>query len=301
MKIEANLISLGTAKLTNHEYGFSSKSSINEFDENIFLEKIYELGIRNIDTSPRYGKAQDTIGKFIKNNNIEFLVSSKVDNLIPREKKSTIKVIDEVKKNLEKLNLEKLDICYLHQNEIEIISDPYIMEGLMILRENNFINLIGASIYNNEEFDFVIKSKEFDIIQCPINVTDLKFYSKFNKENNNTKKIVARSVYLQGLLLNYVESDITNISNDMLSYFKYLDDLAKELSISRFELVKSVIFSLSNIHQFIIGTNKIENILKTLQISDIDMGSNEIIELINKAEKNKFWTNPRNWFQNSYK
>ena len=296
MQLESSLISLGTAKLGNHNYGFSSKSLSIDLDENKFLENAFNIGIKNIDTSPRYGKAQEILGKFIKKTNHSFLISSKVDELSPRDKKSTLKVVDQVKRSLDVLNIENLDICYLHQNELEIISDEYIIEGLMILKNNNYINSIGASVYNHDEFEYALKSDFFDVIQCPINATNLSFYTRFIEEKSS-KKIIARSIFLQGLLLNYENDYVKNISKEMLNYFDYLNTLAIKLSITRYDLVKSLIFSLNNIHQIILGTDSIANLKENIKMTKLDIHDDLFLELFQKANKFKWWSNPRNWIR----
>ena len=73
-------------------------------------------------------------------------------------------MVASVKNSLKKLKKDTLDICYLHQNEIEILSDPYIQEGLELLKDLKLIIKSGASVYTIEECEYCMNSIFFDSI-----------------------------------------------------------------------------------------------------------------------------------------
>ena len=100
------------------------------------------------------------------------------------------------------INKDFLDICYLHQNEIEIISDHYIQEGLEKLKELKLVKKTGVSIYCYDECQYAIESNTFDYVQVPISVFDLDFHERFIRNNQTSIHFVARSLLLQGILVN---------------------------------------------------------------------------------------------------
>ena len=44
-------------------------------------------------------------------------------------------MFDSVMNSLSNFHIDKVNICYLHQNELKKISDPYIHDGLRLLKD----------------------------------------------------------------------------------------------------------------------------------------------------------------------
>ena len=96
MKLQKSKISLGTAKLGIDKYGFSPNTV--PIDKKDFLEQSYLIGVRSIDTSPRYGDAEKIIGHFLLNKKDKPLISSKIDNLKVNDPSSPKKMVQSVKR-----------------------------------------------------------------------------------------------------------------------------------------------------------------------------------------------------------
>ena len=121
-----NKFCLGTAKFDSSSYGLSS----NNEDRN--LEDIFHqcklININNFDTSPRYGNAEEMLGKFIDKYNIKHnFISTKIDNLKENDINSEDIIKNSVLNSLNLIKIEKLDLVYLHQNDLGIISDKFIL------------------------------------------------------------------------------------------------------------------------------------------------------------------------------
>ena len=72
------------------------------------------------------------------------------------------------------------------------------------LREGKDKN-ISYSIYNTNELDTLYDKYEIDVVQLPMNILDRRFeISGWGEKRlrNDHKQIHARSVFLQGLLMN---------------------------------------------------------------------------------------------------
>src|SRR3989338_11050531 len=134
---------LGTVKLGVPEYGFSSSAADAAFDALGFLRGAKELGVNRLDTSPRYGNSEEVIGQYIKETSSMPFVASKIDNLAARDPHTPRLMEQSVNNSLLKLHVPALDICYLHQNDVNIISDPYVHEGLSQLKEKGLIRQAG--------------------------------------------------------------------------------------------------------------------------------------------------------------
>ena len=179
-------IILGTAKIGMPSYGFSSESNhVSYYD--LFC-KASELGVLTLDTSPRYGNAEELIGAYHKKNDRKFLISTKVDNLIPNDKDSESAIFNSVKNSINKAGVSHIEELYLHQNEMDIISDSKIISSLLKLKNIGMVKKIGVSIYNYEECKFSLESDVYDMVQIPINIMDTNIYSRLVKNNTFSTK-----------------------------------------------------------------------------------------------------------------
>jgi aryl-alcohol dehydrogenase-like predicted oxidoreductase len=285
----------GSAKFGDVNYGFSSNSYSKSIDFNQILDTLKNHRICSIDTSPRYGISEKIIGNYHKKNP-KFKIFSKVDNLKPNDKYSKIKIEKSILESIKKLNVDFLDICFLHQNEIEIISDPYIQEGLNELRNKNLIKKIGVSIYNKHEFEYSLNSNIYESIQFPVNIFDTSLYNLYlNKYRDSNKELIARSIFLQGLGTSNINFDNHSFYESINTYRNKILDLTKKLDISIEALSIAYLKTLKHITKFIIGSLSIKNIENNRSYFDINLDQ-EIIDNINLiSNTNKVWSNPKKW------
>jgi len=293
--IKAGSICLGTAKFGSPDYGFSSSKYVESFNPNCFLREVEALGIHRFDTSPRYGKSEEMLGAYIKQRETTPFVSSKTDNLSPNQLDTPQKILKSVQNSLKRLNLKKLDICFLHQNELEIISDPYVHEGLMLLKQRGLTSQVGASVYSFHECEYAIESGFFEVVQVPVSVFDLSFYNRFCKSRSSIS-FVSRSLLLQGILVNrdMIKNKIRQ-SDEVLSYLAQLDQLAKANDLSVLEMALAFMFSLKNIDRYLIGTTSIQHLQKDIDCINIELAAGTSNRICEMASRLKNWTNPRNW------
>jgi aryl-alcohol dehydrogenase-like predicted oxidoreductase len=207
-------------------------------------------------------------------------------------------MLESVKASLTKLNLSRLDICYLHQNDLEIISDLYVHEGLLLLKQQGLIQHAGASLYSHQECEYALGSGIFDFIQVPINVFDISFYNAFIKDNKTSVRFVARSLLLQGILANRtgIREGIVQ-ADQVLKYLEKLDELAKQYNISTLEMALAFVFSLDKIDHYIVGTTNIKHLKDITKCLSHKLPDELIRDLTNLAVVSKDWANPRNWKQ----
>jgi len=288
---------LGTVKLGIPDYGFSSNLKIDSETKKIdFLIKAFELGIRKFDTSPRYGESEKILGSFF--NQIlskEIEVYTKIDNLKPDDKKSQYKIFKSIEKSLKTLNQDFIEICYLHQNEIEIISDKNIIESMQLLKEQKLIKNFGVSLYYRKEFEYAVNEEYIDYIQLPVNIFDSNFYFSFE---NCRKKLIARSIFLQGLLFNNNDLNKLNYGKQIFDYLTLLNKISNEYKISLEDLSIGFISSLLNIDFFIIGTTNIDNLIKNIRALSYNFSDELFQQIKNLSKEPKIWSNPRNWIFN---
>lgn len=288
-------ISVGTVKFGVPDYGFSSQTQ-QEFDPFNFLQRCFELGVKYLDTSPRYGDAESVIGQYLRKNPKSFSIDTKVDNLIPNDKGSPKKIRDSVLRSIDKLSVESINICYLHQNELSIISDPNIQEGLSIVQQEGLISQVGVSIYSDAEFEYAVNSNFYVAIQLPVSVFDLGFYEKFVVNSNLEKTFIVRSILLQGILVN--RSGVDNrikYSKEIHEYLNELDRIATSINLSTLEMCMRFTLNLANIGRFIVGTTSEKNLEDLVMYSKQTLDNETFLKLYNMGVQSKVWTNPRNW------
>ena len=194
-----NKLCLGTAKIGIPGYGYSNSDTLVNVNE--FLLESLRLGINCIDTSPRYGDSEKVIGRALKKLNKNPRISTKIDNLIPNSKKNPDLMLSSILSSIDRLDIDCIDVCYLHQNEIDIISDDYVHTGIKLLKNKGLIKEVGTSVYSKEELRYTLESNIFDWVQIPVNILDTSFYHVICEYDTNIK-VSVRSVFLQGILLN---------------------------------------------------------------------------------------------------
>lgn len=284
---------LGTAKFGINDYGFSSdKPRLSGIE---MLRLACDLGIDILDTSPRYGSAEKIIGQFHKTYKENFRVCTKVDNLTVSSNKSTKKIYNSVFNSLKDLNVNVIETLYLHQNELEIISDKNITKAVCQLKSEGLVKKIGVSVYNKEECEFALKSDDYDVIQLPVSILDSHILSEISGFISS-KEIVGRSLFLQGVLFN--RNDIyskVNQAEDLFSKLKILDELSNKYNYSLLNLAVAFVIGLPLVSNIVVGTSSKKNLIKIIKASKIKLPNKLNNELKIHSSKYKIWGNPRNW------
>ena len=182
---------LGTAQLTR-PYGVMEGKGENDRtrgnpEEVLRLAK--DLGFEAIDTAPVYGRAEAEIGKSSVNLEIH-------TKLLPG-----LGSASSVEQSLSRLRRARVDVVYLHETLSLEREQQRLMFELAGLKGTK-VGRIGVSIYDKKEFSLAMSSPLVDVIQVPYNVFDQRFGPQFLSEANKAgKRVLARSVFLQGVLL----------------------------------------------------------------------------------------------------
>ena len=193
-------IIIGTASL-GLKYGFN-KTKQNSRNSVAYLKKAYNLGIKEIDTSPAYGNS----GKIINDTKKKFKIYTKLTKklLKTNSKKIELSIKNFLIKSLKKFSIKEFE-GVLIQNESVMLTKKgkKIFETLKKFKENKLIKNIGISSYNLKTLRKILKKYQFDFVQVPFNVFDQRLIEKKNLDFLNKKKIDihVRSIFLQGLLL----------------------------------------------------------------------------------------------------
>jgi aryl-alcohol dehydrogenase-like predicted oxidoreductase len=287
---------LGTVKVGVPSYGYSITNRSD--DHNTLFLRATEIGITSFDTSPRYANSENIVGRFVEKYRKKLFISTKIDSLNINNNRVIYKMRESVLRSIENLNIEFLDLCYLHQNELSIISNKYILDGLNKLKQEGLINNIGASVYSVEELDYILKSNNFDWVQIPVNILDTSFYNRI-VESDSTIKIAARSIFLQGIMFNTeaIKNYIPD-ADEIIILLERIKLLGRSYNLKLIDLAIAYVCSLQSISQVIVGTTNVKN-LNQAECSSKILLNKEITGFLDKISKiNKPWTNPRMWDDN---
>lgn len=192
---------VGSAQL-GMNYGLvnNKKISLKEFKK---IEKlVLKSKINFIDTATSYGDSEKIIG----NSKLKKLhIITKIK--IPNKKNIIVKnwLLKEISKSLSKLKIKKIYGVLIHDYKdlLGKHGKKYLL-SLQELKRRNIIKYIGISVYEPQEIKKIWNFWKPDIIQIPFNPIDNRILDSgwVNILKKFKVKIYARSIFLQGLLIN---------------------------------------------------------------------------------------------------
>jgi len=191
---------IGTAQL-GMDYGIFNCKKVNPKDFKKIERLVLKSKIHFIDTASSYGDSEKIIGNSkLRNLNIitKIRIPKKIINL-----KSWLN--KEISKSLNKLKIKKIYGVLVHNSKdlLGKYGKEY-LDYLLELKKKKILKKIGILIYSQNEIKKIWKFWRPDIIQVPFNVIDNRILSsKWLKTFKKFKiKVFARSIFLQGLLIN---------------------------------------------------------------------------------------------------
>ena len=158
--------------------------------------------------------------------------------------------------------------------------------------ENGNSKVIGISLYSPEQFYKTLDLFEPDIVQFPLNIFDQRFldinFSLFKKKI----EFHARSIFLQGLLVNDIKK-LPRFFFPIKKKLKKMHNFLNKIEVSMIEACIYFAIQQKNIDHFIIGVDNYKQLESIIEIfkkkkkKRIDFSKFSI-------NQNKF-IDPRNW------
>lgn len=283
-------IVLGTANFFN-EYGLIKKKVKNFYEIQKILNFLKKKNIKYIDTANSYilsSKLPLTL------NFKKFKVISKI-KLPSKNKEHFVKNLKNFMiKDLKIFNQDKFETILLH-NVYDIRSSigKKFLKNLLLLKKRGITKNIGISIYDPKDFDFALNIFKPDVVQFPLNVFDQRFLEKkfLSKIKKNKIKSQARSIFLQGLILNYKNKSLFTKKKKLRKHIEKFDDWCKKNNLTINEASILFIKNQKFLDYLIIGTEDVNQIKQNLAI----LKKNKQINLRQFALKSKKLIDPRLW------
>ena len=196
---------LGTVQF-GKSYGLKNvrDNKIKDNEIRRIFDFFYSKGGLYIDTAQNYGDSEKKISNYLSKDSrvISKLYLTNADN-----------VEQLIFKSLDNLKIPSLDTILVHNPKI-LSKAPGLINNLIHLKEKKLTKNIGISAYSYEDifFENPLISKDLisniDVIQVQGNAFDKNFFldKRFMSILNNKIRIDIRSIFLQGLLLQDIES-----------------------------------------------------------------------------------------------
>ena len=257
-------IIIGTANF-GIDYGIkNTDGKVSDIELNQIVKTMQATGIDKFDSAIDYLESHQVLGKIgIK----DFKVDTKLPSLLPDVKDIDKWVNDQILQALEDLSVEKLNSIYFH-NPMQLLNEDFAekaVKAITRIKKEGLINQIGVSIYDPMIFEKLPILSEFDVIQAPLNIFDRRIIDSgwLERLHKEDIKVIARSVFLQGLLLmeGSERPDYFSKWDELLEY----DNWIENMNVSRVEACMQFVFSIPQIDGVIIG---VDNAHQLQEISD---------------------------------
>ena len=272
---------IGSAQL-GMNYGLFNNRKINHKEFKKIEKLVLKSKINFIDTAISYGDSENIIGSS-KLKNLHIITKIK----LPSKKNIHVRnwTLKEISKSLYKLKIKKIYGVLIHDYKdlLGKYGKDYLL-SLQELKKKKIIKKIGISVYDSHEIKKIWKFWKPDLIQVPFNpldnrILDSGWVDVFRKFK---VKIFARSVFLQGLLINEDNSFIVN-KNYLILLNKFKNWCYKN-NISLLQACIHFVKQFKKIDYLVVGFNNYSQL-------------KEIIDVFKKKQiiiPKKFSTNKKN-------
>jgi len=257
-----NKLALGTVQF-GLDYGVTNNSGKVQIKEvRSILEFAKNNDINVLDTAARYGNSEEVLGSADVG---DFQVITKTISL----RSGVDEVIKRFQQSLTYLNKLSVNGLLIHNiNEIEHKSFDTLFNQLNELKNKGLIKKIGFSAYTPEQVDFLLKNFDFDLIQVPFNVFDNRLIQggQLKELKNKGIEVHARSVFLQGLLL-----DFKNLPGYFSTWKKEFNDYQEVVKCSGLSLIEYALnfaISIQEIDKILVGVNSKKQLTEIVQVAN---------------------------------
>ena len=254
-----NKLALGTAQF-GLDYGVTNSEGKVQVEEvELILGCAKENSINTLDTAASYGNSEEVLGSIGIS---DFQIITKTIPL----KNGVDEVIKHFQQSLTFLNKSSVNGLLIHNvNEIEHKNFNTLFKELTELKRQGLVNKIGFSIYTPEQVDFLLKNFDFDLIQVPFNIFDNRLIQggQLQALNNKGVEVHARSVFLQGVLLDF--NNLSNYFSPWKKEFSIYQETVKDNGLSLLECALNFVLNIREIDKVLVGVNSERQLKEIIQ------------------------------------
>jgi len=281
-------LAIGTANFFSNyglnKYKLNSKKIFN------ILNLAKKLNILYLDCALSYGTyksiSKDSILK-------KFKITSKiiVNKTLLTKKKYEYDLLKSIEKHIKNLKIDFLENLLVHNFYEFSKKDIYFLSQIMEkIKKNGLTKNIGISVYETKELEATWNIWQPNVVQLPINVIDRRFLIEgwINKLYKNGIDIHARSIFLQGVLININSTKRKFRNNNLFNTFfewcfkKNIQPLEACINFVKYLKINRIILGIDNHKQLL-------NLYNYFKISDRITFTRGI------ASNNLNFIDPRKW------
>lgn len=203
-KFLSDRIVLGTAQI-GMNYGIANQSGKPDFQEVLAIVRTAtEAGIDTFDTATAYGDSEQSLGRAFAQLKIANNVNV-MSKLGKQDFESPESCVAAVQQCVERLRVKQLSLIFAHA--AESLQNAVTANCFAALKDAGLVGAGGVSVYNAKEALDALAMPEIDVVQMPLNVFDMQAITDgvIDAARESGKKLIFRSVFLQGLLLMPIE------------------------------------------------------------------------------------------------
>jgi aryl-alcohol dehydrogenase-like predicted oxidoreductase len=255
-------LAIGTVQF-GLDYGVTNHSGQVTIDEvKSILSFAKSNGIDTLDTASGYGDSEQVLGEVGVD---DCKVITKTASL----KRGVNEVIKGFYQSLENIGQEVVDGLLIHDiNEVNDKEFGDLFKRLNELKQQGIVNKIGFSTYTPEQVDFLLNSFDFDLIQLPFNVFDIRLINGGQLRSLKSRgiEIHARSVFLQGILLDF--NNLPGYFSTWQGQFDEYQEMIKDSGLSLLEYALNFALNIPEIDRVLVGVNselQLEGIVQSVK------------------------------------
>lgn len=267
---------LGTAQL-GMDYGINNNTALSKKDPKKIMNTAISNGIITFDTAAGYGTSEQILGEYFLNKRLQPQIITKCGADEPEELEDSLKV------SLGFLKQSKVNGVLFHK--ANHMYNKALVNKLINLKEKNYIENIGVSVYEPKDAVFAIMQEWVDYIQIPYNLLDQRLHESdfFSIASSKNKTIFARSILLQGLLVMSFEEVLHKMSFAALPIKTY-EDILKKYNLNNLQAAIGYVKNNKQIDYLIFGVDN----YKQLELFVSTFNSIEIPEECTSEFKREF-------------
>lgn len=206
--LTTSVLALGTVAL-GVDYGIRAPGQFGVPDAAAardLLCRAADAGVRLFDTAPNYGCAEQRLGEALGARE-ECLFATKINH--PRDPSGqwlsgralSDFVEGSITQSLEHLRRERIDVLQIHNASIEVLARDDFLEVLLREQARGRVQVLGASVYREEELMAVADSPVSGLVQAGFSLLDQRLRHRALPALSGVGgAFLARSVWLKGAL-----------------------------------------------------------------------------------------------------
>ncbi|MFP6675159.1 MAG: aldo/keto reductase [Pirellulaceae bacterium] len=229
---------------------------VDDEDADRFLNRVLDVGINFIDTSPDYGVSEQRIGRYIGARRDEFYLATKC-GCCPRQHEDHLEVRHDWKKDvlerniessLDRLRTDYIDLLQFHGGDAETLQREGLIDTLCGFRDSGLIRFIGASS-SLPNLPGLIELDVFDTFQVPYSCLAPQHHDVITSAAATGAGIIIRG----GIAHGGPDAEIERPALDDIWKSACLDEVLPT-GMSRAELILRYTLSHPHCHTTIVGT-----------------------------------------------